>query len=164
MRQAFRAFISVWLMCCFLISSAVAQQPSLHDWQRVAGLPPDSGILIWLKSGEKFQGALLSVTPTALVMNSDERGHPGRIIQQRTLVENDIREVRLFSRGTSILAGAGIGAAIGGGVGAGIDAAAKSNEDKGLATAVFALLGGLFGALIGRHAVIFKGETIYVAR
>ena len=62
-----------------------------------------------------------------------------------------------------MLAVTGIGAGIGAGLGAGIDAAARSNEDRGLATAVLALLGGVLGWAIGRHSTLIKGERIYVA-
>ena len=163
MRARFRALISAVLIGSLLPWSCLAQQLPLNDWQRVRSLPADSGITVETNAGEKLHGTLLSVTATSLVMDSDERGHPGRIKRQRTLTQTDIREVRLFHRGVSILAGAGIGAAIGGGIGAGIDASAKSNEDKGLATAVFTVLGAALGALIGRHAVIIKGEKVYVA-
>ena len=56
-----------------------------------------------------------------------------------------------------------MGAAVGAGLGAGIDAAARSNEDQGLATVVFTLLGALLGWAIGRHTTLIKGERIYVA-
>ena len=155
--------ISASVICSLLSWLAPAQQPSLTDWQRVRGLPAGSGITVQTKGGEGLHGLVVTVAADSLVLDADERGRPGRTYRQRTLAQADIREVRLFHRGASILAGAGIGAAVGGGVGAGIDASAKSSEEQGLATVAFVVLGGVLGALIGRHAVIIKGEKIYVA-
>jgi hypothetical protein len=134
---------------------------AVNDWQAVRSLAPGDGIAVRTQTGEKFHGAFITATQDSLVLDSDERGAPGRRIRQRTVAQADVKEIRHYNRGGSILAGAAIGGAAGAGLGAAIDLSAKSNEDKGLATVVFTVLGALLGALIGRHAVIVHGGLIY---
>jgi hypothetical protein len=78
-------------------------------------------------------------------------------------MRDDIREVRRLQKLQSVLAGAAIGGGVGAGIGIAVDSAARSNEDRGLATAVFTFFGAVLGALIARHTSLIKGETIYVS-
>lgn len=158
-----RRFISAWLIFSLFALPGFAQKAA-SDWQPVRGLSGGTGIVVKSTTGDKFHGAFLAATDESVIIDSDEKGgnRPGRRVQQRIFARAEVQEVRLYNRGGSILAGAGIGGAIGAGIGAGIDLSAKSNEDKGIATAAFTLLGALLGALIGRHAVIVKGELIYL--
>ena len=71
--------------------------------------------------------------------------------------------MRQLKKLESALAGAAIGAGVGAGIGIAVDSAARSNEDKGLAPTVFALLGAVLGWMIARHTSLIKGEKIYVA-
>jgi hypothetical protein len=50
---------------------------------------------------------------------------------------------------------------VGTGVGLALDLSTRSNEDRGLATGLFAFLGATLGWGIGRHVMIVKGKTIY---
>jgi len=152
-----RVFVSILLSASLLFA-----QPSA-DWQRVQNLPAHTSIAIKTKSGVYYHGNVIRVTSDSLALDSDERGHPGRVHTQRDLRQSEIREIRRFNQTTSTLAAVGIGAAVGAGIGIGIDASARSNEDQGLATAVFTFLGALLGWAIGRHTTLIKGERIYVA-
>jgi hypothetical protein len=84
-------------------------------------------------------------------------------IRRRDLIRDEIHEVRRLQKLQSALAGAAIGVGVGAGIGIAVDSAARSNEDQGLATAVFTLLGAVLGWMIARHTFLIKGETIYVA-
>ena len=161
---ALRRGISFYLLYSWLLFPCAARQSVLNDWQQVRNLSPETDVTVQTKSGEGFNGRLLSVAADSLTLDSDERGHPGRIRVRRDLSKDTVREVRLLHRGASTLAGAGIGAALGAGIGLAIDLSARSNEDGKLATAVFTLLGGALGAGIGRRLPIVKGKTIYLAR
>ena len=79
------------------------------------------------------------------------------------LCSSEIREVRRLQKLDSALAGAAIGGGVGAGIGIAVDSAARSNEDKGLATILFTLLGAVMGGMIARHTSLVKGERIYVA-
>lgn len=162
-RPPLRRGISFYLLYSLLLFPCAAQQAALNDWQQVRNLPPETDVTVQTKAGERYHGRLLSVAVDSLTLDSDERGHPGRIRVRRDLSKDTVREVRLLLRGASTLAGAGIGAAVGAGIGLAIDLSARSNEDGKLATAVFTLLGGALGAGIGRHMTIIKGKTIYLA-
>jgi hypothetical protein len=155
-----KRLVAVWLVLMMVMTPCFAQQ-AVNDWQAVRSLAVGDGISVATAAGEKFHGAFVAATQDSVVLDSDERGAPGRRIRQRTVAQADVKEIRHYNRGASILAGAGIGGAVGAGIGVGIDLSAKSNEDKGLATAVFTALGALLGALIGRHAVIIHGGVIY---
>jgi hypothetical protein len=157
-----KRLVAVWLVLTMTMTPCFAQTAA-NDWQAVRSLGPGDGISVQTTGGEKFHGAFVAATQDAVVLESDEKGGnvPGRRVRQRTVAQTDVREIRRYKRGASIFAGAGIGGAVGAGIGAGIDLAAKSDEDKGLATAIFTVLGALLGALIGRHAVIIHGDVIY---
>jgi len=104
----------------------------------------------------------VEVSSNGLALDSDERGFPGRVTRRRNLRREDIQEIRLQARAASLLAGAAIGAGVGAGIGAGVESQAKSNEDQGVLTATFAVLGGVLGLLIARHYPVIKGTKIYV--
>jgi hypothetical protein len=155
-----KRLVAGWLILMMAMTPCFAQQ-AVNDWQAVRSLAVGDGISVETAAGEKFHGAFIAATQDSVVLESDERGAPGRRVRQRTVAQADVKEIRHYNRGASILAGAGIGGAVGAGIGIGIDLSAKSNEDKGLATAIFTVLGAVLGALIGRHAVIIHGGVIY---
>src|SRR3569833_1748074 len=157
-----KRWIAGWLVLTIVMTPCFAQK-AVNDWQAVRSLNVGDGISLETLAGEKFHGAFVAATQDSVVLDSDEKGGkaPGRRIRQRTVPQAEVKEIRHYNRGASIHAGAGIGGAEGAGIGGGIDLAAKSDEDKGLATAVFTVLGALLGALIGRHAVIVHGGVIY---
>lgn len=159
-----KKLVAGWLVLTTALMPCFAQT-ALNDWQAVRSLAAGDGIAVETTTGAKFHGTFIAATQDSVVLDSDERGGgaPGRRVRQRTIAQADVKEIRHYNRGASILAGAGIGGAVGAGIGAGIDLSAKSDEDKGLATAVFTVLGALLGALIGRHAVIIHGGVIYRA-
>jgi hypothetical protein len=152
--------VSTLITITFFFSEAFAQT---GDWQRVRNLQPGEPLVLTTRAGERYHGGFLRATEDSVSIESDERTFPGRTQRLRNVAKPDVREIRRYRPHTSALAVTGIGAAIGAGVGAGIDAATRSNEDRGLATAVFALLGGVLGWAIGRHSTLVKGERIYVA-
>jgi len=152
-----------WLAYSLLLSSCRGQPLGLNDWQNVRNLPPEIGILIQTKGGPRYHGELIRVTQDLISLDADERAFPGRRTRQRDLPRTDVQEIRKFNRAASTVAGTAIGAATGVGIGLAIDSSTRSNEDKGLATALFTIFGGLLGWGIGRHAVIVKGERVYVA-
>ncbi len=157
--------IAVALVCALLSPYPLpGQQPAAaSDWNRVRNLPP--GTLIWVKTkaGDAYHGELVGTNPESVQLDSDERGFPGRTTRRRDLRQDDVLEIRRLSRGRSALVSAGIGAGVGAGIGLAIDLSARSNEDRGLATVLFVLLGSLLGWAIGRHSTLAKGETIYSA-
>ncbi len=126
-------------------------------------LPIGTSIIVRAKNGERHHGALRRATADAVSVDSDERAFPGRRRVLRDMAKADVREVRRYSAFESAAASAAIGAAVGAGIGAGIDLSARTNEDQGLATALFTFLGGLLGLFVGRHTTMVKGDRVYVA-
>jgi hypothetical protein len=158
--MSWRRCVSVLILGTFIFSEAFAQT---GDWQRVRNLPSGEPLVLTTRAGERYHGGLVRATEDSVSIDSDERAFPGRRQRLRNFPKSEVREIRSYRPRASILAVTGIGAAVGAGLGAGIDAAARSNEDRGLATALFTLLGGALGWAIGRHSTLIKGERIYVA-
>ena len=156
-----RAVLIAWLLFTLASPSGLAQT-SLGDWQNAQNLPADSSISVKTRARDRFRGSLVEVSSNGLALDSDERGFPGRVTRRRNLRREDIQEIRLQARAASLLAGAAIGAGVGAGIGAGVESQAKSNEDQGVLTATFAVLGGVLGLLIARHYPVIKGTKIYV--
>jgi hypothetical protein len=157
--------IAMWLACWLLSLHSLPgqQQVAASDWNRVRNLPPGTRIWVKAKTGVTYHGELVEATPELVSLASDERSFPGRTTRRRELRQVDVREIRRFNRGGSSAAGAAIGGGAGAGIGLAIDLSARSNEDRGLATAVFLLLGAFGGWAVGRHSALVKGETIYRA-
>jgi hypothetical protein len=153
----------VQLLALVLVCQSSFGQTSLGDWQSVRNLAVDSNISVKTKTDEKYHGDLVDVTAESLSIDSDERGFPGRVTTRRDLRRNQVQEVRLVRPAASLLAGAAIGAGLGAGIGAGVESTVRSNEDRGLLTAVLAILGGAIGAGIAHHYPFIKGKKIYVA-
>jgi hypothetical protein len=150
-----------WPIIFLLASQHIAE--AQNDWQRVINLTTGTLITVKMKTGDRYNGSFVAAVMDGLSMDSDERAHPGRITRRRDLTRSDIREVRRLQKLKSVLVGAAIGGGTGAVIGIAVDSAARSNEDKGLATAVFTLLGAVMGAMIARHTSLIKGEKIYVA-
>ena len=159
--QRLRRWILPWLIVSVLFSQHTVE--AQNDWQRVINLMPGTPITVKMKTGDRYNGSFVVATMDRLSMDSDERAYPGRITRRRDLIRDEIREVRQYRREQSALAGAAIGGGVGAGIGIAVDSAARSKEDKGLATAVFTLLGAVLGWMIARHTSLIKGEKIYVA-
>lgn len=150
-------------LACLLASSTAFSQSNPGDWKNVQNLDRGTQIVVKTVAREKYLGRLVNVTADSLVINSDERGFPGRVTRRRTLRRAEVKEVRLRRRGASILLGGVIGAAGGAAIGGAIEASAKSGEDRGVALVVLTGLGFGLGALIGRHVNIVKGKRVYLA-
>lgn len=160
--DAFKRFCSIGLMLGLITEAAFAQN-NLDDWKNVMDMAPDSGISVKTKAGKKFHGDLVSVGEKSLTIYSNEAGFPGRIKRLREISQTDVREVRTLTPTASVLVGSAIGGGIGAGLGAIADASARTNEDRGVATATLGLLGAAIGGAIGRSNPIVKGKKIYVA-
>jgi hypothetical protein len=159
--QRLRSWSLSWLIVSVLFSQHTVEAQS--DWQRVITLASGTSITVKMKTGDRYNGSFVVAAMDGLSMDSDERAHPGRITRKRDLMRDEIREVRRLQKLQSVLAGAAIGGGVGAVIGIAVDSAARSNEDKGLATAVLTLLGTVMGAMIARHTSLIKGEAIYVA-
>lgn len=155
--------VAIVVVCSLLLPHPAAARQAVGDWNAVRGLAPGADIRVTLKSGAVYHGELIGTTAESMSLVSDERGFPGRARRQRELRREDVLEVRRFNKAGSALAGAGIGAAAGAGIGLAVDFKARSNEDRGLATVVFVLLGTLLGWAVGKHTTLIKGATVYRA-
>jgi hypothetical protein len=150
-----------WLIISVLASQHIAE--AQNDWQRVINLAAGAPITVKMKTGSRYNGSFVVAAMDGLSMDSDERARPGRITRRRDLMRDEIHEVRRLQKLQSALAGAAIGGGVGAGIGIAVDSSARSNEDQGLATAVFTLLGAVLGWMIARHTSLIKGERIYMA-
>jgi hypothetical protein len=158
--EEMRTFVSLLLVIVFIVTSTAAQS---GDWAAVEGLAPGTDISLRTTRGQKLQGELDSVAPDRLVIWSQERDFPGAKIVRRELPRGDVKRIRLNHRVGSMLAGAAIGIGVGVGMGAAIDTQSRSNEDRGIASVVFGLLGAAIGAGIAKYHPFLKGKTIYLA-
>lgn len=158
-----RRGISLYLLYSLLLLPCAAQQLTLNDWQRVRALQPRTDVMVSTVGGESYHGRVLETAAGSMAIESDERGHPGRVSRHRELEKETVREVRILHSGASVLAGGAIGAAVGAGIGLAIDSSQSSHEDGHLITAVLTLLGGALGAGIGRHLPIVRGKVVYRA-
>jgi hypothetical protein len=150
-----------WLIISVLLSANIGEAQS--DWQRVINLAPGTPITVNMKAGDEYHGSFVTAAMGDLSLDSDERAHPGRVIRRRDLTRGQIHEVRRLDKARSALAAAAIGGGVGVGIGVAVDSAARTNEDRRVATIVFPFFGAVLGWLIGRHTSLVKGETIYVA-
>src|SRR6202048_4545292 len=69
---------AVWLVLA-LASQPGFSQADLGDWTSVQNLTLDSATSVRTKRGGKYHGELVNVTSEFLIINSDERGFPGRV-------------------------------------------------------------------------------------
>src|SRR3569833_460195 len=111
-----------WLVLTMAMTPCFAQK-AVNDWQAVRSLGVGDGISVETTAGEKFHGAFVAAAQDSVALESDEKGGgaPGRRVRQRTVSQADVKEIRRYNRGASILAGAGVGGAVGAGIGGGID-------------------------------------------
>lgn len=147
----------------FVVLCAVSAFSQRGDWAAVEGLKPGEDLQVKTRQGETYQGELESADPERLVIWSHERSFPGRVVVQRELRRDDVKQVRSNHRYISAGVAAAIGAGVGIGLGAAIDARARSNEDNGLAGAVFGILGGTLGGILGKTHPFIHGAPIYLA-
>lgn len=156
-----QVFIVAFAFLCSLYGSAPAQQPAaISDWQRVKTLSP--GVVIDIKSTRMHLKCKLSdVTDETLTCTH------GSALTTEVFQCTAIAWIKIGRRGRSALIGAGIGA----GTLATIGFAATTghgngffgpNFERGPATGVGALAGGVIGAGIGA-LTDFSKTTIYKA-
>jgi hypothetical protein len=151
------------ILALLLFCDPTFAQTNSSDWTGLQSLPADCAVVVKTRAGAKYHGELVSVSPDALAIDSDEKASPGRAIRRREFKREEIKEVRLLAPTTSIIAGAAIGAGAGAGIGVGLDATAKSHEYRGLIAGVLALLGAGIGAAIAHHNPFIKGRVVYRA-
>jgi hypothetical protein len=155
-----RHFVACVMTICIFVGSAFSQA---GDWATIKGLNIGDDIWIKTKQGKKYQGQFDSADPEKVILWSNERSFPGRVVVKREIARIDVQEVKRIHRWVSTGVGATIGAGIGVGLGAAIDARARSNEDTGIAGVVFGLLGGALGALLAKTHPFIKSASIYTA-
>jgi hypothetical protein len=153
-----RHCLSVLFAFTLLVNSCAAQS---GVWAAVEGLAPGTMISVQITQGKKLQGQFEYADPDRLILWSNERSFPGRVIAKRELSRNVVKKVQLLYRTASIAAGAAIGAGIGAGIGVAADATAKNHEDRSLVSFVFGLLGAGLGAAIGKTHPFVHGAVIY---
>lgn len=158
-------FVAVLLTFHLTVSTAFSQS-GLSDWTNVQTLRRDAPVVVKTVAGESYIGYVVHADADSLMMDTDERGspgRPGRVQRRRQIRREEVRLVRMWARAASMLLSTGIGAGIGAGIGGAIEASSKSNEDRGLALAVLIVLGSALGFLMGRHSRIVKGRLVYAA-
>jgi hypothetical protein len=153
---------AMWLALALACQAGHAQG-NLADWKNVQNLLPLSGISVETKTGEKYHGSLLEISPDSLTIDSDEPAFPGRTKRRRELRRGDIREVRHLASLASVLAAGAIGTGVGAGIGVGAESASRSKEGRGLVIGTLALLGLAIGVAIGVHHHPVKGKVVYFA-
>lgn len=159
-----RYHMAIWLSCVLLAAQPLpAQQYGRHNWDRVRNLATGTSIWVKTKAGDAYHGELIAATAQLVQLDSDERAFPGRVRRRRELLQQDVAQVREFSKGKSALLTLGIGAGVGACIGFAINGSARSKEDNGIAPVVFTLLGGFLGWAIGQHCTFLKGAVIYDA-
>jgi hypothetical protein len=146
-----------------LVCQSTFAQGNLADWTKVQSLSADTAISLRTKTGAKYHGELVNVSPDSIAIDSDEPAFPGRTVRRREFARKEVQEIRLVAPAASMFAGAGIGAGVGADIGIGLESAPKSHEDRGLIAGLLAVLGAAIGAAIAHHHPFIKGRTIYVA-
>ena len=135
-------------------------QTQLSDWQNVMNLSINTDVSIKTKQ-KTYQGLINKVELDSLQLYSSEPAMPGRKWVYRILMRNEILEIRMNRRTISGIVGGAIGAGIGVSTGAIIESQSRSNENKGLLTAILGIVPGLIGSAIGHSHPFIKGKTIY---
>jgi hypothetical protein len=155
-------FFAITLILALVCRPSLAQT-SKSDWGNVQNLDVGTAISVKDKAGAKYHGELVRVSADSLVIDSDERRLPGRIIRLRKLEKDDVREVRLVKPIVSMVAGTAIGGGIGAGLGVAADSTAKSHEYRGLIAFLLGSLGAGIGLAVASHHPFIKGKVVYVA-
>jgi len=149
------------IRACLLIGCLalpVFAQSTKSDWSRVEAVPIGTPLIVKTANGDNWDGNLQRVTPDMLSLTVHD---PGVSLQVRNFQRETIRSVKKPGSGfAGGLLGAAIGAGAGAGIGAGVEAQYPSKEDEGLLVVSLAMLGALFGWIIGRHHQV-GGSTIY---
>jgi hypothetical protein len=154
----------VWTAALFaaIAMSAPGQTPAGSDWEKVQAIPLDTAIRV-STSGKTTVCRLTFVDSDLLRCVETQTVFFFPIRKEREFPRTEVRSVKLSRQGLSTLVGTATGLGLGAGIGAAIDASAKSQEDPNLATALFGLLGALFGSGVGSHTDFMAGPTIYRA-
>lgn len=141
------------LICIIGIPACSWGQKNQASWQNLNAIDPGQKILVIDMNSKKSSGKLLSVTDTAISLQT--------VTAERMITRQDVRTVKLGKRANILrntLIGAGIGAGVGAGVGAatykkcvpnGQFLACLGDFGRGPQTAVGAALGLVGGAIIG---------------
>ena len=156
----------VWTAALFaaIAMSAPGQTPAGSDWGKVQAIRLDTAIRVSASASGKTTVCRLTFVDSDLLRCVETQTvffFPIR--KEREFPRTEVRSVKLSRQGLSTLVGTATGLGLGAGIGAAIDASAKSQEDPNLATALFGLLGGLFGSGVGSHTDFMAGPTIYRA-
>ena len=140
-----------------------AAKESSPDWALVMAVRPGEKLNVKLEDGRKINGALNSVSETALVLSADN--HTASFNRQ------DIREIRL-ARGRSLKRSTLIGTLVGTGAGAALGGAAAASDNgtwfdikASQGIPIGAAVGAVFGTLIGLGVGFLprQGHLIYKA-
>lgn len=150
----------VSLVILLSFSSCLKAQSS--GWDAVKRLPSGQKIRI-AQTGHKLTCSFVSADEDSLVCIEKKRIFFVPAQHRMVISRADVRWIRFSRQELSTVAGLAIGAGAGAGIGAGIDASAKSKEDDGLATVLFALLGGMLGSGIGHGTDFLSGPLVYQA-
>ena len=148
MRSKPQPFAVLVVVAVFLLSTmTVAAQDQTNNWSRVTALSSGTKVAVKLKSGKTVNGAVSSVSDSALSLNVKNSTTEIKREDVATIYE----VVKKGSATKATLIGTGIGA----GVGAAAGGIASSNDDNGfdkidhVATAALAIVGAGSGALVG---------------
>jgi len=145
-----------------LFSFSLCLKAQSTGWDAVKRLPSGQKIRI-AQTGHKLTCNFVSADEDSLVCTEKKRIFFVPVQRRTAISRADVRWVRLSRQELSTVAGLAIGAGAGAGIGAGIDASAKSKEDNGLATVLFALLGGIVGSVAGQGTDFLGGPLVYQA-
>ena len=148
MRSKPQPFAVLVVVAVFLLSTmTVAAQDQTNNWSRVTALSSGTKVAVKLKTGKTVNGAVSSVSDSALSLNVKNSTTEIKREDVATVYE----VVKKGSATKATLIGTGIGA----GVGAAAGGIASSNDDNGfdkidhVATAALAIVGAGSGALVG---------------
>jgi hypothetical protein len=154
---------------CILAAASLQGQVLPARWEKVVGLQPGTSIIIRLKTGDRMEGAFVSLSQDAIVFTED-------IARERVIPKSAVRKIETSAKAPDRLRnGALIGMLVGsaGGIGGMVAFAnAKTNgpvywgEDGSGYLVGAALVGGGLGAVMGAivDASIKRHEVLYQAR
>lgn len=154
----------LFLLATAMISSSAGAQANAPDWSAVKNIP--AGTEVWVKAnGGNVSGTFLSADDSQISIEPYRRKSIFSRRPVMTLIpRTQVREVRFAHRVLSAATGAAIGVGLGTAAGLALESRYPNHtEDGHLAAAVFGVLGGLFGEIIGEHTGFIHGARIYRA-
>ena len=143
----------------FLFLFASLASAASHDWAIVERLKPGTQVIVDTTRGSRYDGNVHSVAANEILVTVHD---PGLSLVVRRVSRPDVRRIRgKRSRFTTGLIGALAGGAGGAGLGAALDHQGASDEDRGVLTVTFGMLGAAIGFGIGAKRQLTY--TIYEA-